>query len=67
MDYSTPGPKFIPRGTYDGAELRRNPGLPDERFEAFALPSLRNGERVPYHGIRPQLTSELKDKTNNGR
>lgn len=64
MDYSTPGPKFIP---YDGAEFRRNPGLPDERFEAFALPSLRNGERVPYHGIRPQLTSELKDKTNNGR
>jgi hypothetical protein len=33
-------------GTYDGKELRRNPGIPDERYAAFNLPSLMGGERV---------------------
>jgi hypothetical protein len=31
---------------YDGAELRRNPGIPEGRFRAYELPSLRLGQRV---------------------
>lgn len=33
-------------GTYDGKELRRNPGIPEERYAAFSLPSLMGGQRV---------------------
>jgi hypothetical protein len=33
-------------GTYDGKELRRNPGIPEERYAAFNLPSLMGGQRV---------------------
>jgi len=31
---------------YDGRELLRNPGIPDERYAAFNLPSLMGGQRV---------------------
>lgn len=33
-------------GTYDGKELRRNPGIPASRYEAFNLPSLMGGQRI---------------------
>jgi hypothetical protein len=34
------------KGVYDGKELHRNPGITEERFEAYKLPSIVNGKRV---------------------
>lgn len=37
-------------GIYDGADLKQPPGIPDSRFVAFKLPSLRHGKRVYPEG-----------------
>lgn len=44
-----------PGGTYDGAELKRNPGIPAERYAAFDLPSIQLGHRVWPDGRREKL------------
>ena len=54
-------------GTYDGAELQRNPGIPASRFAAFDLPSLVNGVRVPAKRPSALLVGALVDRSNNGR
>lgn len=41
--------------TYDGAELRRNPGIPAERFAAFDLPSVFLGQRTWPDGRTEKL------------
>ena len=42
------------QGTYEGRELHQNPGIPAERFAAFALPS-RVGGRLFYPGGRVEV------------
>jgi hypothetical protein len=37
-------------GKYDGKELQRNPGITEDRFEAYKLPSIVNGKRVYPRG-----------------
>lgn len=37
-------------GVYEGKELQKNPGITEDRFEAFRLPSLMNGQRVYPRG-----------------
>lgn len=58
--------KFVPKDTYDGAELRPYVGRPGA-MDAYKLPSLKNGQHIPYNGIRPQLVGALKDNSNNAR
>ena len=41
------GAHALPAGTYDGKELKRNPGITDARFEAYRLPS-RMGDTLVY-------------------
>ena len=46
---STPAAKVrtaVPTALYDGRELQRNPGLTEERFDAFNLPSRMSGHLV---------------------
>lgn len=44
---------------YQGEELRRNPGIPAERYAAFDLPSLVAGQRVPPRRITSGCTSNI--------
>lgn len=46
---------FTYSDTYDGAELRRNPGIPPERFAAFDLPSVFLGQRIWPDGRTEKL------------
>jgi hypothetical protein len=57
------GPRFSPSGRYDGAELKPFQGRPGS-MDAYALPSLDNGERVAYSGPKPILTGQLVDRQN---
>jgi hypothetical protein len=39
-------PEVFSRQIYDGKELQRNPGITDERFRAYELPSMRGGQLI---------------------
>lgn len=61
-----PTPQLFLRDAYKAEELRPYEGRPGA-MDAFMLPSLKNGERIPYNGIRPQMVGALKDNSNNAR
>jgi len=60
------GPMHQHAGTYDGAELRPYTGRPGA-MDAYALPSLANGVRVPAKRPEAQCVGALADRRNPGR
>lgn len=44
--------------------LKINPGTPPERLEAFKLPSIMNGKKVPYVGIKSCLVGGPREYVN---
>lgn len=60
-------PAYVPPSNhYNGAELRPFTGRPGS-MDAYALPSVVDGVKVPYAGIRPQCVGALKDDVRQGR
>lgn len=39
--------------------LKNTPGVTPERLKAYQLPSLVNGKRVPYSGVKASLVSKV--------
>lgn len=39
--------------------LKETPGVAPERFDAYKLPSLVNGKRIPYAGVKACLVSKV--------
>lgn len=57
---------FSDRQTYTGAELAPFDGRPGS-MDAFDLPSVVNGERIPHRRPAAQCVGALKDSVSSGR